>query len=153
MLSILIPTYNYDCTLLVKDLHKQAIECKIPFEIIVAEDGSTKFTSENQQITTLTYCKHIVLQQNIGRAAIRNFLAKKAIFENLLFIDCDSKIVSNDYIETYIKHFGKIVLGGRIYNKPSSKNHTLLPKYGAREKIEKEQEGEIFTSPNFLIPK
>lgn len=153
MLSILIPAYNYDCTLLVKDLHKQVIECKIPFEIIVAEDGSTKFTSENQQITTLIYCKHIVLQQNIGRAAIRNFLAKKAIFENLLFIDCDSKIVSNDYIETYIKHLGKIVLGGRIYNKPSSKNHTLLPKYGARERIKKEREGEIFTSPNFLIPK
>lgn len=153
MLSILIPTYNYDCTLLVKDLHKQTIECEIPFEIIVAEDGSTNFISKNQQITNLTYCKHIVLQQNIGRAAIRNFLAKKANFENLLFIDCDSKIVSNTYIKTYVTHFGEIALGGRIYNKPSSKNHTLLPKYGAREKIEKEQEGEIFTSPNFLIPK
>ena len=54
MLSILIPAYNYDCTLLVKDLHKQVIECKIPFEIIVAEDGSTKLHLKTNRLQLLS---------------------------------------------------------------------------------------------------
>lgn len=153
MLSILIPTFNYNCTLLVKDLYLQAIDVGIPFEIIVAEDGSTLFVAENSEITKLPFCQHFVLKKNIGRAANRNFLAKQAKYENLLFIDCDSKIVKHDFLKKYTSHFGKIILGGRIYNAPSDNNHTLLPKYGQKERITNEQEGYLFTSPNFLIPK
>ena len=40
MLSILIPTYNYDITHLVYELHKQASEAEIDFEIICLDDGS-----------------------------------------------------------------------------------------------------------------
>ena len=41
MLSILIPTYNYSIVELVRNVHKQAIIAKIPFEIIVIDDCST----------------------------------------------------------------------------------------------------------------
>ena len=73
MLSILIPTFNYNCTLLVKDLHLQAIDVGIPFEIIVAEDGNEeskrvykiKFpVKENQEQEVpgiLFYCKQLYL--------------------------------------------------------------------------------------------
>ena len=51
MISILIPTYNHNITRLVTDLHQQALETYVDFEIIVVEDGSTLFIEENK--TTL----------------------------------------------------------------------------------------------------
>ncbi len=46
MLSILIPTYNFDCSKLCNDLHVQATKLGIEFEIRVYDDFSTKkFTS------------------------------------------------------------------------------------------------------------
>jgi glycosyltransferase involved in cell wall biosynthesis len=41
MLSILIPTHNYDTFQLVKELHNQAIKECIEFEIIVSDDASS----------------------------------------------------------------------------------------------------------------
>ena len=40
MLSILIPTYNYDCSRLIRDLQAQAEQAGIDYEIIVADDAS-----------------------------------------------------------------------------------------------------------------
>ena len=85
MLSILIPTYNYNITPLVGELHKQAISLNIIFEILVMEDGSTLFVEENQEIGKLEHCKHILLTENIGRSAIRNKLADSAKHQFLLF--------------------------------------------------------------------
>ncbi|PIV50102.1 MAG: glycosyl transferase, partial [Flavobacteriaceae bacterium CG02_land_8_20_14_3_00_34_13] len=42
MLSILIPTYNYDITSLVAVLYKQLEEVSYAYEIIVVDDASTK---------------------------------------------------------------------------------------------------------------
>jgi len=67
MLSILIPTFNYNIVKLVKDLHQQALEQYIDFEIIVMEDGSTQFLVENKEIEKFKNCKYIVLDNNIGR--------------------------------------------------------------------------------------
>ena len=38
MLSILIPTYNYDVTELVNTLHEQCLQAKLTFEILVLDD-------------------------------------------------------------------------------------------------------------------
>ena len=54
MLSILIPTYNYDCYDLVKELHRQATELNIEFEIIVADDCSTINIANNKKINTFS---------------------------------------------------------------------------------------------------
>ena len=43
MLSILIPTYDYDCRHLVNDLHEQAEQAGIVYEIIVADDASPTY--------------------------------------------------------------------------------------------------------------
>ena len=88
MLSILIPTYNYDITHLVYELHKQATKAKIDFEIICFDDGSkSEINSKNDSINQLNYSKFKELPLNIGRSAIRNLLAKEGQYENLLFID------------------------------------------------------------------
>ena len=80
MLSILIPTYNYDITQLVKDLYAQAEGLGVQYEIIVMEDGSDQFLVANQQIGLLNHCRYIALPDNIGRSAIRNRLADEAQF-------------------------------------------------------------------------
>ena len=48
MLSILIPTYNFNITKLVGELHYQAMENYVDFEIIVMEDGYGYFLDEKE---------------------------------------------------------------------------------------------------------
>ena len=65
MLSILIPTYNYNTTALVKTLQKQAITCAVDFEIIVLDDASSDIQSstENKKINALEHCSFLENQK------------------------------------------------------------------------------------------
>ena len=57
-LSILIPTYNYACLPLVKELYRQATAIVgLNFEILVAEDGSSdaRTMATNEHIKDLSY--------------------------------------------------------------------------------------------------
>ena len=105
-LSILIPTRNDDCTRLVESLLQQASDIQdLDYEIIVADDASTKETviTSNRKIGKLPNCRYIARKENVGRAAIRNFLAQEARNEWLLFIDSDMCIVNPCFLEQYIK--------------------------------------------------
>ena len=118
MLSILLPIYNYNCSQLISSLHKQALDCKICFEIIAIEDGSTIMTQENESACQRINTKYIKLEKNIGRSAIRNKLASESSYKWLLFMDCDSIIPSDDFIRKYIYNIRsgyKIYCGGRIF--------------------------------------
>lgn len=136
MLSILIPTYNYNVFELVRVLKEQAIQSKIEFEIIVLDDGSLKFQEENNKINEIEFCSYEVLKNNIGRSAIRNLLAKKANFDNLLFLDSDTIPIENNFIANYIIEIYKgyeITYGGIKYRKEKPKNSQLFRwKYGKR---------------------
>ena len=111
-LSILIPTFNDECTTLVRGLLDQCNSVfggksavgDSPFEIIVADDGSTdkSVTAANSAIAILPHCRYIPRERNSGRAAIRNFLAREASYSNLLFIDSDMTIIRNDFINKYM---------------------------------------------------
>ena len=101
-LSILIPVYNWDCTKLIKDLHFQGLVLGIPYEIIVADDGSTdKTILEKNRIVAESHenCRFYALQHNIGRAAIRNFMADQSRFDTLLFLDCDSAVKDRQFLK------------------------------------------------------
>lgn len=106
MLSILIPTHNRTCYRLVSDLGQQLEACGESYEIIVAEDGSRDQVSiiANHKIIDLPHCQHIIRKENVGRAAIRNFLADQAKGEWLLFIDSDARVCSHDFIARYLQH-------------------------------------------------
>jgi glycosyltransferase involved in cell wall biosynthesis len=162
MLSILIPTYNYDITKLVNDLHHQAEELGVDYEIIVMEDGSEKFLEENQSVTSLKNCNYIRLSENVGRSAIRNKLADVAKYEFLLFLDCDAAIPNRDFLSKYLSFCDEpgVVLGGRIYNQnDTNPAHSLLSKYGTKKECNdlnnliQRHKFPVFTSPNFLIAK
>ena len=115
MLSILIPTYNYDCRRLVSDLHQQAEQAGIEYEIIVADDASPKpiYKEKNREINTLLHCRLIELPENVGRARIRNRLADEAQYEWLLFMDCDAEVISPTFITEYLRHTdAEVICGG-----------------------------------------
>ncbi len=158
MLSILIPTYNYDCYDLVLELHRQATELNIEFEIIVADDCSKTELPRLHLINQLSNCQLIKPQHNLGRAKIRNFLANKSQYNHLLFLDSDSFPAHNNFLKNYIDFIPQnlTILGGRIYNDAQDEHHTLLTKYGI---IKERNNNPVhisnapFTSPNFLIPK
>ena len=162
MLSILIPTYNYNVVPLVLELQKQCLECKITFEILVFDDCSKLFTIENQKINSLKNCRFEVLEKNIGRSAIRNLLVKKAEFDNLLFLDADTIPIHNHFIKSYIVQINeveKVVYGGIQYQKGKpNKSQVLRWKYGnSREAlpVEKRQENPYLSllTLNFLTHK
>jgi len=162
MLSILIPTYNYNITQLVYDLCFQAEGLGIQYEIVVMEDGSDKFLTENQQIENLNHCKHIILTENIGRAAIRNRLADIAIYPYLLFMDCDASICKKDFLLRYVPFCQDgdiVIIGGTAYNQEHhDPAYSLRLKYGREREsnmtyLLKHQEKENFATFNFLISK
>ena len=162
MLSILIPTYNYNVFELAKVLNKQAIDSKIEFEIIILDDGSIKFHDENNKINELQFCSYEILKNNIGRSAIRNFLAKKANFDNLLFLDSDTIPIENNFITNYFSQINKgyeIIYGGIKYQDEKPKNSQLFRwKYGIKREaiaveIRKKNPYLRLLTLNFMIKK
>ena len=104
-LSILIPTYNHVCTELVESLQAQASSLpNLEYEILVADDGSTdEYTiEENRIINQLDNCRYIERETNVGRAAIRNFLAQQAKHPWLLFIDSNMDVILSEYLSNYL---------------------------------------------------
>lgn len=114
-LSILLPTYNCDCTQLVQELHKQCEDIEgLDYEIIVADDGSNELSllKHNLNINTLSNTRYIIRHINSGRAAIRNFLASQAKYEWLLFIDGDLTLIFPNFIKNYLNAVGNVIVGG-----------------------------------------
>ncbi len=161
MLSICIPIYNYDVVALVNDLHNQAVACSVPFEILLMDDASLpECRLVNSQID-LPGVRYIQLNQNIGRSKIRNRLAEEAQYPYIIFMDCDSGVVSDSYIKNYLDccQPGIICYGGRVYE--SSRPHdsvVLRWKYGVKRESQSASERSVnpnygFCSNNFLIEK
>lgn len=116
-LSILIPVYNWDCTQLIKDLHFQGLVLGIPYEIIVADDCSKeKELQEKSRLVAETHenCRYFALPHNIGRAAIRNFMADKSRYDKLLFMDCDGEVGDKNFLKNYMEASSKadVICGG-----------------------------------------
>ena len=160
MLSICIPIYNFNITGLVNDLCTQINKSDPPVEIILIDDYSDKtFRLENQIIHASI--KYIQLDENIGRSRIRNLFLQYVKFEYLLFLDCDSIITSQNFVQNYIDVIKnqdvQVVCGGRLYpdDKPQ-KDHILRWKYGrnkeSRDALTRSQNpNKSFMTNNFLI--
>lgn len=117
-LSILLPTYNNDCYAFVAELHRQAENVEgLTFEILVADDGSTdgQALASNHRLNALRHCRFIVRKENAGRAVIRNFLARQAQYDHLLFLDSDMTVESPLFVCEYLDHSNApVVYGGYV---------------------------------------
>lgn len=141
MLSILIPTYNYDCTQLVHALHQQAEHLNIHYEIIVMDDASpiTTYREKNREINTLSHCRLIELEKNLGRARIRNRLADEARFEWLLFMDSDAEMISNSFIVNYLKHTDADVVCGGLCHADTLPSPEVSLRYAYEKRADKKR--------------
>mgnify|MGYP002623706828 CR=1 FL=1 len=157
MLSILIPTHDYNAYPLVESLHQQAeLLVSVPYEIILVEDGSRDTVSmiANLKVSDLTHCHYIRRRENVGRSAIRNYLMTEAQGDWLLFMDADGKVVRPDFLQKYVdaaQHHA-VVCGGVVHPDQWHDPHRML-----RWKYEKAYErkygniSEQFRSFSFLI--
>lgn len=163
MLSINIPVYNIGVVGLVKQLLEQANLLGIKYEVRVYDDDSDEiFKSINCYLLQQPNVVYVELDKNLGRAAIRNKMGMESAFEYLLFIDADSALVKDDYLQSFINYIKPevILCGGTTYSKvkPTDSEKLLRWTYGhKREAISAEQrnhkKGFIITSNNFLIHK
>lgn len=157
-LSILIPTYNDACMNLVDDLRNQAEQTGIAYEILVADDGSTDADSKavNAAINTLPHCHYIERTENVGRAAIRNLLAKEAQNPWLLFIDSDMVVCRQDFLSKYICcDCETIVDGGVVIGnvKPGNLRAMYEQRHEQEHTVEQRKQSPYrdFHTANFLI--
>ena len=164
MLSILIPTFNYDITALVAEVHKQSKSCNIPFEILVFDDASTdlEVRKNNASINALKNTSYTILKSNIGRSAIRNKLAKSAQYSWLLFLDADVMPVNNHFVLNYVNSLSDskpIIYGGISYKEERPNQSQLLRwVYGKKREalnsgIRKKDIYVSFLTLNFIIRK
>ncbi len=161
-LSILIPTYNNVCLELVKSLQAQAAALPdFEYEILVADDGSTDLSTvrENRAIRALPYCQYMEREKNVGRAAIRNFLAQQALHPWLLFIDSNMDVVTPHYLSNYQNYKENDVIYGGYQIKLGQENlkHNLRYLFesvgtqnGDHKKRQANPYGDFHTS-NFII--
>lgn len=152
MLSVLIPTYNYNVVSLVKEVHQQCKkDFKNDFEILVFDDCSTdkKIIKQNEEINSLNHCNYTLLPKNVGRSAIRNRLANSAKYDWLVFLDADVIPRNKNFILTYVENSKKKVVYGGIINTPHrpKKPHVLRWLYTKN----REQKSEC--SSNFFVEK
>ncbi|MCU4157682.1 glycosyltransferase [Carboxylicivirga sp. A043] len=161
MLSICIPVYNVDVTKLVHALIMQSNEHQLEVEILVFDDDSNAhYKAINSPISQLNNVTYKELDKNIGRAAIRNLMAKSSVYPNLLFIDSDSEI-NKYYLLNYKNILGKynIVCGGRVHpSKLPVPSVSLRWSFGrAREDFDADTRTKNsntgFISNNFLVKK
>ena len=164
MLSILIPIYNFDVSDLVQELYLQCERVGKPYEILLFDDASTKrfdFTFlKNKDFNHKIF--YLYLAENQGRSKIRNQLSDAAKYDLLLFLDCDSKVVKQDFVKQYmdVAQTGLVVCGGRVYNRlqPNSDTFYLHWLYGQAREVKDADARQAdpyygFQSNNFLITK
>lgn len=69
-------------------------------------------------IKELSNVNYIIREKNIGRAAIRNFLAQQAQYEWLLFLDGDIMVERTRFIEKYLDTDFHVIVGGiQVYDR------------------------------------
>jgi hypothetical protein len=134
MLSILIPTYNYNVFPLVLELKEQADELGIKYEILAQDDNSQEFTSENKKINTLLNCQYEINPQTIGRGKNINLLCSKANENYVLIMESDSFPENKNYLKNYLALISNdtlIIFGGVKYPETVPEKDKLLRwKYG-----------------------
>lgn len=119
-LSILLPSYNNVCVSLVQALQRQAdalrgkLDKPFRYEIIVADDGSTDAVciDANRVIGDMLHCRYLRMEQNVGRAQIRNVLISESRGDYVLLIDSDLFLCDDNYLYKYATSTADVVYGG-----------------------------------------
>lgn len=159
MISICIPTYNFYIKSLIAALENEISEFSLDAEIIVIDDASIDYFKRKNK-AKCTKLLYIELEENIGRAAIRNRFLGYAKGDYLLFLDCDSLVEKPDFIRAYletIKGDTSVICGGRVYPKKApSATQKLNWKFGVFSESKSAESRKLkpygsFMTNNFVV--
>lgn len=158
MISVCIPIHNYSVLPLAQSIARQAIASKLQIELVCIDDGSdAEFVERNRPVENIG--RYIVLDHNVGRAAVRNLLMLNASGDYLLFLD-DDCIVPEGFIARYAETLHDqpdVVVGGRVYDaRFNDRRHRLRYTYGLRVECRTAAERSVnpyksFMTNNFMI--
>lgn len=156
MISVCLPVFNFNVESLVNDITNQLATTNISYEILIYDDGSKDiFKENNKKLTKIDHVIYKELPENIGRARIRNLLAHDSKHPYLLFLDCDSIITDNLFIDRYLKAIEqsnpKVICGGRLYESKKAKRSNFLRwKYGVTSESKPAKERSMVPSKSFM---
>jgi len=170
MLSVCIPVYRYDVRPLVDELLRQAGELTEAIEILVYDDASPDDGDwGREELRETSGIRYKELEENLGRAAIRNLMAREASFKYLVMMDADGTPKKNyllKWIDEIIdvqhlidrEHPPFVSVGGRHYQNQAPENPAFQLHwwYGTRREsltaTERKKQGwNGFHSNNFLV--
>ena len=160
MISILIPTFNDDCRGLAGSIMAQAEAINgLEWEIVIGDDASTytALVEDLRRLDRLENFRYLRCNTNMGRSAIRNFLAQEARGEWLLFVDAPSGMPTNDYLKEYISATknADVICGGYQSLKGPDGNLRYLYEHNAKQHdnaaLRKAHPYHNFSAANFMI--
>ena len=106
LLSVVVPFYDESPAPLVRDLVEQASALSESVEIVVADDGSWNRQLIKEVAAVLgggvRRATLVISRRNNGRARIRNLLSRAACGQYLLYLDCDMRLGSADFLRRYL---------------------------------------------------
>ena len=191
MISVCIPVFNLDVRELAGSLNRQAVGISAEI-ILIDDGSDEKYRMLNRNLQSGEsrqsspgelsspggsvgqissggqgghdggQIRYFEIGKNIGRSKIRNRFSEYARGDILLFLDCDSVILSETFLESYaeaIRDFpGRVICGGRVYDPmPPERDRRLHWKYGMHKESQpasskKQYPGRSFMTNNFLLP-
>ena len=162
LLSICIPVYNTDIRPLATELHRQSQSFSSEVELLFIDDDSD-FTFKEKNRSVGTFCDYQELPQNIGRSKIRNAFLPFVKGKYILFLDGDSVVFRDDFIEKYLiflkEHKPNLIVGGReeVSERPA-RNYLLRWRYSQSRESKSLEERQKdtksgFKSNNFIVKK
>ena len=135
MLSILIPTYNYNVYPLVREMHKQLKKSGVDFEILVYDDASTQNFDLEHLLSEFPEVRYKYFNENQGKVKMLQNMAKDAQHDWLLALDADVFPVDRFFavktINAIQKNQADLYYGGTsVVAQLPSKDKTLRWKFG-----------------------
>ncbi len=161
-ISICIPIYNQDVKPLVRTLVHQSSFFPGMVNIILVDDASEEIYKNNNRLLKEKYHIHYEeLSNNIGRSAIRNYMASISTGSHCLFLDGDSVIENSEFLQNYLHALDKnedaVYCGGTYFQKANYETNKMLHwTYGtkviSRLHSTRQADGRFhFMSSNFII--
>ncbi len=163
MISVCIPVYNKELGDLIQDLYALKKNVDQDTEIIVIDDASEEGYRHDNRKHKKFIDHYVELQENVGRAEIRNHFLQYASNPYLLFIDGDSRIIDRSFLRKYLdllkgEKAAGVIVGGSVYpaGKPE-KDKRLRWKYGTKVEsrpavIRNRRPWASFKTNNVIIP-
>lgn len=175
MFSVCIPVYRYNAVPLVRALVRQRAEmgdAEVDLEILVYDDASPDDGEwGSRELRAMPGIRYVALAENLGRAAIRNRMARDATGTYLIMLDADAELPAG-YLQRYVSYpgllhgrgdwsFGEdmVAVGGRRYQDiaPTDARLHLHWWYGRERESDVdysvEQGWRGFHSNNFMVTK